>query len=153
MRFVWVAPIVAGEEDVLPDALINRPELEGCVTLLRSHRDLRPLYAAADMLAHPSYREGVPRVLMEAAAMGLPIVATDIPGCREVVSHGITALLCSPRDPVALAEALTTALRDPAGARRRARAADQDVRQRFDQNNHTERLWDIYSELLSSSTR
>ena len=153
VRFVWVAPIVAGEEDVLPDALINRPELERCVILLRSHRDLRPLYAAADVLAHPSYREGVPRVLMEAAAMGLPIVATDIPGCREVVSHTVTGLLCPPRDAGALSDALATTLHDRSGARRRAEAAAKDVRNRFDQNDVTERIWDIYTKLCHQSAR
>ncbi len=153
VRFVWVAPIVAGEEDVLPDALINRPKLEGCVTLLRSHRDLRPLYAAADVLAHPSYREGVPRVLMEAAAMNLPIVASDIPGCREVVTHGVTGLLCPPRDPAGLVEGLHAVLRKPAEAQRRAKAANEDVRSRFDQDVLAERLWGIYDELCSASAR
>ena len=138
---------------MLPDALIDRPELEGCVTLLRAHRDLRPLYAAADVLAHPSYREGVPRVLMEAAARNLPIVASDIPGCREVILHTVTGLLFPPRDAGALSEALATTLSDLDGARRRAEAAAEDVRKRFDQDEVTERIWEIYAELYHQSAR
>jgi len=54
----------------------------------------------------PSYREGVPRVLLEAAAMARPCIATDVPGCRDAVVDGRTGLLCPPRDSAALASAL-----------------------------------------------
>jgi glycosyltransferase involved in cell wall biosynthesis len=68
--------------------------------------ELRALYQAADVLVLPSEREGMPLVLLEALAMGLPIVATDIPGNRDVVVPGRTGLLVPPSDPVRLRQAL-----------------------------------------------
>lgn len=68
--------------------------------------DVRPHIAAADCIVLPSYREGTSRVLLEAAAMARPIVATDVPGCREVVDDGVSGFLCAARDPQSLADAM-----------------------------------------------
>ena len=71
---------------------------EGVIDYLGSADDVRPALAAADCIVLPSYyREGVPRVLLEAAAMGIPVITTDMPGCREAVEDGATGLLCEPR--------------------------------------------------------
>ena len=67
---------------------------------------MRPFLAEADCVVLPSYREGVPRTLLEAAAMGRPLVATAVPGCREVVEKNENGLLCEPRDAVSLAASL-----------------------------------------------
>lgn len=64
------------------------------------------IYTAIDICVLPSHREGIPRALMEASAMGLPVVASDIRGCREVVVPNRTGLLVAPRDPEALAAAV-----------------------------------------------
>jgi glycosyltransferase involved in cell wall biosynthesis len=64
--------------------------------------DMPGVYALADAVVLPSYREGMPRSLLEAAAMGLPAVATDVPGCRHIVSHGANGLLCKARSADAL---------------------------------------------------
>lgn len=71
---------------------------EGTIEYLGSTRDVRPYVAAADCVVLPSYREGVSRVLLEAAAMARPIIATDAPGCRDIVEDGATGLLCRVRD-------------------------------------------------------
>ena len=68
--------------------------------------------AQADVFCLPSYREGVPNALLEAAASGLPIVTTDVPGCRDVVTHGVNGLLVPVRNALILAEALETLLSD-----------------------------------------
>jgi len=68
--------------------------------------DMPGLFAEAHVICLPSYREGAPRVLIEAASCGKPIVAADVSGCREVVRHGETGLLVPARDSGALAEAL-----------------------------------------------
>lgn len=68
---------------------------------------------SASIAVLPSYREGTPRSLVEAAACGLPLVATDVPGCREICRHGDNGLLVPPRDPQALATAILKLLRDP----------------------------------------
>jgi glycosyltransferase involved in cell wall biosynthesis len=78
-------------------------EHEGFVAWLGKTDDVRPYLSQADCVVLPSYREGVPRSLLEAAAMGRPIIATDVPGCREAVSDGRSGLLCQVRDPADLA--------------------------------------------------
>src|SRR5262249_32249044 len=89
---------VLGFLDVENSTAVSRDKVEGWVgegiiEYLGSADDVRPHIAAADCVVLPSYREGTPRTLLEAAAMGKPIVATDVPGCREVVEHGRTGLL------------------------------------------------------------
>jgi len=79
---------------------------EGAIEFLGASGDVRPHIAAADCVVLPSYREGTSRVLLEAAAMARPLVATNVPGCREVVDDGATGLLCAPRDAADLAEKL-----------------------------------------------
>jgi glycosyltransferase involved in cell wall biosynthesis len=75
--------------------------------------DMVGVYQRARIACLPTYREGLPRALIEAASCGLPIVATDIPGCRETVRHGVTGLLVPPRDAGAVADALQRLLTDP----------------------------------------
>ena len=76
--------------------------------------DVAELMSVMDVFALPSWREGMPRSAIEAAASGLPLVLTDIRGCREVVRDGVEGLLVPVRDPEALADALTRLLEDPA---------------------------------------
>jgi glycosyltransferase involved in cell wall biosynthesis len=80
---------------------------EGIVEYLPACDDVRPHIAGADCVVLPSYREGLPRSLLEAAAMARPLIATDVPGCRDAVDHGINGLLCAVRDPHSLADAIT----------------------------------------------
>lgn len=79
---------------------------EGLVDYLGSADDVRPHIAAADCIVLPSYREGTPRTLLEAASLARPLVATDVPGCREVVDEGENGLLCRVKDSTDLARAL-----------------------------------------------
>lgn len=104
-------------------AAISAEQLEawqrtGAVEYLGATSDVRPYVAAADCVVLPSYREGVPCTLMEAAAMGRPLVATDVPGCREVVRDGVNGYLCRAKDARSLASAMTRMLELPAGERR-----------------------------------
>ena len=77
------------------------------VSYLGGTSDVRPFIDAADCIVLPSYREGLPRVLLEAGAMGKPAVASDVEGCREVIEHGLTGFLCEVRNPENLAECLS----------------------------------------------
>ena len=80
---------------------------EGVVEYLGAAGDVRPALAGADCVVLPSYyREGVPRVLLEAAAMAVPVITTDTPGCREAVDDGVTGLLCEPRSVESLKSAM-----------------------------------------------
>ncbi len=79
----------------------------GTIELLGTCDDVRPVIADSDCVVLPSYREGLPRVLLEASAMGKPVIATDVPGCRDAVADGVTGLLCEPRSAASLARAMT----------------------------------------------
>lgn len=75
--------------------------------------DMPNVLGQACVVCLPSYREGLPKVLLEAASCGRPIVTTDVPGCREIVQHGKNGLLVPPKDPKALAQAICQLIQDP----------------------------------------
>ena len=110
--------------------------------------DMPSVYARADAVVLPSYREGMPRSLLEAAAMGLPAVATDVPGCREVVTHGVDGLLVPPKDAAALAAAIARLHDNPHLRTRLARAARAKALAHFDERIVIDRTLDVYRELL-----
>lgn len=93
--------------------------------------DMRKLYDSADVVVLPSWREGLSRALIEAAAMERPIVTTNVPGCRDVVEHGRSGLLVPPRNPQALTLALLLLFHNPELARRFGKAARERVEQHF----------------------
>ena len=80
--------------------------MKALVEYLGTADDVRPHIAAATAVVLPSYREGLPRSLLEAAAMARPLIAADVPGCRDVVDDGVNGFLCKVRDPVSLADAM-----------------------------------------------
>lgn len=90
----------------VPDADLARWATEDIVEQLGVRDDVRPEIAAADCVVLPSYREGLSRSLLEAAAMGRPLVASDVPGCREVIDDGVTGFLCEVRSAASLAAAM-----------------------------------------------
>lgn len=126
-----------GPERVGIDALARQLDLHTCVTFLgyRSQAEVAEALAEADIFTLPSFAEGVPVVLMEALASGVPVVTTQIAGVPELVENGETGLLVPPGDPDALAAAIATLLDDPGrrramGAKGAAKvAADFDVAQ------------------------
>jgi glycosyltransferase involved in cell wall biosynthesis len=110
--------------------------------------DMAAVYARSHVVCLPSYREGLGMVLVEGAACGRPLVATDVPGCREVVRHGENGLLVPARDPEALAEAIATLLKGPAlRARMGARGREIAV-QEFSEERVVRETLEVYRELL-----
>jgi glycosyltransferase involved in cell wall biosynthesis len=106
-----------------------------------SSSDVREQMALADCVVLPSYREGTPRTLLEAAAMGRPLVASDVPGCREVVRHGLNGLLCRPRDSQDLADRMQDILQMPTEQlANMGQASRQLVEEQFDE----QRVIDAY---------
>ena len=85
---------------------VERWSADGTICYLGPTNDVRDAIKAADCIVLPSYREGLPRSLLEAASMGRPLIASDVPGCRDVVDEGDNGFLCAPRSAVALAEAI-----------------------------------------------
>jgi glycosyltransferase involved in cell wall biosynthesis len=122
---------------------------EGLVEYWGFRLDMDEVYHQAHIVCLPSYREGLPTVLIEAAAAGRPIVASDVPGCCEVVDQGENGLLVPPGDPGALAEALAllaedSALRHKMGAAGRLKAVNQ-----FANNKVIAATLKVYSDLLN----
>lgn len=109
--------LLVGDVDNGNPASLSAEQLEnwaqkGTVNWVGHQTNIPLVLANSNIVCLPSYREGLPKVLIEAAAVGRAIVATNVPGCREVVEHGINGLLVPPRDIVALANALETLIND-----------------------------------------
>jgi glycosyltransferase involved in cell wall biosynthesis len=85
---------------------MQRPYVEW----LASTDDMPRVYSTVDAVVLPSYREGLPRTLLEAGAMGLPAIATNVPGCRQIITHKVNGLLCEPQDAASLYAVLETFL-------------------------------------------
>lgn len=117
-RFQLLGPVGVDNPSAIAQADIDGWTREGVIEYLGEAHDVRPVIANADCVVLPSYREGVPRTLMEASAMGRPIVATNVPGCREVVQDGVTGLLCEVKNAQSLAAKLAQIVEMDASARR-----------------------------------
>ena len=131
---------------VVPESELERWQAEGVVTWLGEVRDVRPVVAGADVVVLPSYREGTPRSLLEAAAMGKAIIATDAVGCREVVDDGVNGLLVPVKDVKALAKAMICLIENPAMVERMGKAARQKVEQQFDERIVLKRILETYTQ-------
>ena len=105
-RFQLLGPIDQGNRTAIGSAELASWVREGAVEHLGTTDDVCPFIAAATAVVLPSYREGLPRSLLEAAAMGRPLIAADVPGCRDVVDHRVNGLLCQVRDAKSLAGAM-----------------------------------------------
>ncbi len=103
VRFQLLGPTSDSNPNAVPLEDIRQFEREGVIEYLGETDDVKPHLMNADCVVLPSYREGVPRSLLEAAAMARPIVATDVVGCREVVEDGVNGFLCRAKDPQDLA--------------------------------------------------
>jgi glycosyltransferase involved in cell wall biosynthesis len=107
-----------------------------------------PLYAVMDVLALPTYREGFPNVLLEAAGMKVPVVSTQVPGCTDAVQDGVTGMLVPPCDAASLAGALRTYLHDGELRRRHGAAARDRVLREFRPEGIWQAIYEEYLELL-----
>jgi glycosyltransferase involved in cell wall biosynthesis len=131
-RFALVGGTVAGYPRAVPEADLRRWHAAGEVEWWGRRGDMPAVLAAAAIVCLPSrYGEGVPRVLIEAAAAGRPTVATDIPGCRDIVRDGVNGILVPPGDVPALTSALERLIDDPELRRRMGAAGRRMVEERF----------------------
>jgi glycosyltransferase involved in cell wall biosynthesis len=146
VRFVVIGPTDPDKSDAIDDTVFTDAAADG-VVFTGTRTDMPQCYAAADLFLTASWREGFPRSAMEAAAMGLATVGTDIRGNRQVIADGETGLLVPVRDADAIAAAVErlvtdTALRNGMGAAARRRAAAE-----FGQERVIERTLDAYRQL------
>lgn len=144
-RFVLVVvgPDDPEKADALPRPMIEAARARG-VRFCGQRTDVERLYAGMDVFVLPSHREGFPRAAMEAAATGLPVVATDIRGCRQVVADGVNGVLVPVRDPAALRAGI-----EKAAANRVAMGAASAARARvhFDEQVVVHRVMACYAYL------
>lgn len=109
-----VGGVDAGNPTSATPAEVEAWQREGCVEALGERSDVPQLYAASHIAVLPSYREGLPKSLIEAAACGRAVVTTDVPGCRDAIDPDKTGLLVPVRDPQALADAIARLAGDAA---------------------------------------
>jgi glycosyltransferase involved in cell wall biosynthesis len=145
--------LLAGEPDpgnpaTVPPEVIDQWKSSGLVEVLGHVEKMELLLNDVDVAVLPSYREGAPRSLIEAAACGLPIVTTDVPGCREVVEHGITGLLVPCRDSEQLANAIQQLVESPEARREMGAAGRRKVLEEYDERIVLEKTMAVYRELV-----
>jgi glycosyltransferase involved in cell wall biosynthesis len=151
-EFVLVGAPDEGNPNTITQAELKAWQDQGKITWLGPRKDIAALLATAHIACQPStYREGLPKSALEAMAAGKPLVATDIPGCREAVIHNVTGLLVPPRDPAALAAALKTLIDDPALRARFGAAARTRALENFSDAIICEKTLLVYDSLMSRS--
>ena len=150
IRFLTVGiSLSQGIRNPIPEDILQRTGLADRVVRLEDREDMPDLYACMDIVTLPSYREGLPRCLMEAAMMGKPIVASNISGNREVVEDGVNGFLVPVRDAPALAEAIGRLARDPGLRQRMGEAGRRKALAAFDERQVFEEVEQGYRELLA----
>ena len=149
--------VLVGRCDEHNPAAIAREQLqrwadEGLIEWWGHRDDMSATLAQAAIVVLPSYREGLPKVLLEAAACGKPLVATDVPGCREIVRHGVTGLLVPPRDAATLAAGIDLLLRDSLLRTTMGVAGREAVIRDFSVEKVAGQVTQLYRELLAGRT-
>ena len=97
-KFQLLGPLGVENRTSISDEKMAAWERDGFIEYLGAATDVKPYIEKACCIVLPSYREGTSRVLLEAASMGRPVIATDVPGCREILENRVTGLLCRPKD-------------------------------------------------------
>ena len=150
-RFVLVGNPDPGNPSSITQDVLMRWAEEGFVEWWGHRDDMPEVFAGCHIVALPSYGEGVPTVLLEAAACARPVVATDIPGCREVVRHGETGILVAVGDSDALAEALEALIRAPDVRARMGALGRKRAENDFSQKMIASQTIAVYEKLLAGT--
>ncbi len=150
-EFFLAGDVYEGNPSSLSKAEVEAIHREGVVRHLGHVEKMWELLAGIDIVVLPSYREGTPRILLEAAASGKAIVATDIAGCRGLIHHGVNGLLVPVKDPGALAAAIEELINHPEKRIHFGRAGREIVLREFDERIVIRKTLDVYCELLEGS--
>jgi glycosyltransferase involved in cell wall biosynthesis len=135
----------------IPDSTLRDWHDEGVVVWWGHEDDIPSVWASSHVAVLPSHREGLPKTLLEAAACGRPMVATDVPGCREVVAHGRSGLLVPAKDPQLLAGAIENLVTDPRARTAMGRAARADAVEKFSEGVVIERVLALYRSMVEEA--
>ena len=148
-RFVLVGTVDPANPTSVLQGEVDAWVDEGIVEWWGHRSDMAKVLAAARIVVLPSYREGLPKVLLEAAACGRTVVTTDVPGCRDAIDPGLTGLLVPAQDASALARALQDLINDPARCQVMGDAGRALAERAFDVRQVVAAHLEIYSELIS----
>jgi glycosyltransferase involved in cell wall biosynthesis len=140
-----------GNPDSVPQEAIRAWSDAGLITAIGHVEDMPTWFRQVDLAVLPSfYGEGVPRSLIEAAACGLPIITTDMSGCRDIVANGVNGLLVPARNAAALAEAIKFLYENPHKRAAFGAAGREKVLREFDETIVLKKTLDVYRELMPS---
>jgi glycosyltransferase involved in cell wall biosynthesis len=148
-RFALAGKTDSGNPASIPEEQIDMWKKSNLLEWWGWQDDMPSALAKADIFCLPSYREGVPNALLEATACGLPIVTTDTPGCREVVTHGVNGLLVPVKNAQAIADALETMLLD-AELRRKMGNAGREIAINFSNIKVNRETLIVYNALIQA---
>jgi glycosyltransferase involved in cell wall biosynthesis len=149
IRFLLAGASDPGNPAAVPEAAVRSWVDEGIVEWIGHVDDMPALFASSDVFVLPSYyREGLPKSLIEAAACATPLITTDMPGCRDVVTDGVDGLIVPPRDADALGTAIARLLDAPELARKLGLAARAKTLAVFDERIVIRRTLETYEEVL-----
>lgn len=137
--------------DPVSQKTLDRIERGEGIEAVGGQHDVRPFYAEADALVFPSYREGFPNVVIEAGAMGLPSIVTDINGSREIIIDGKNGAIIPPQNEQALYQAMKHFVENPNEIKTMAANARQLIASRFEQGYVRQCLYDFYHKILKSN--
>ena len=146
-RFILVGNPDSDNPASIPEETLHAWQKEEVIDWWGYREDMIAVFHAAHVVCLPSYREGLPKVLLEAAACGKPIVATDVPGCREVVREGENGLLVPVRDAKALSEALSCMIKNPELRAQMGRRSRAIVLKEFSSEKVIAQTLSLYKEL------
>ena len=148
-RFVLVGDPDEGNPASVPREQLMLWQKEGVIEWWGRREDMPTVYAQSHIVCLPSYREGLPKSLLEAAACARPIVTTNVPGCRDVVREGENGMLVEARDATALANALASLLADQALRIKLGQHGRERVMKEFSQERIVAQTLALYREVLS----
>lgn len=146
-KLLLVGPLESELDPLLPETI---QEIESNPDIITTgfQKDVRPYFAISDVLAFPSYREGFPNVVMQAGAMGLPSIVTDINGCNEIIVEGENGTIIPPKNSEALQEAMVKMYADTEWRVQLQQKARPMIASRYDQQRVWDALLNEYQTLL-----
>ena len=149
IQFLLAGTPDPGNPKSVPEETVRSWVDEGLIDWLGHVSDMPALLATVHVVALPSYREGLPTILTEAAACSLPLITTNMPGCRDVVTHAVDGLLIPVRDAEALAQAIARLDDDPVLAARLGAAARAKALELFEEQIVIKSTMAVYAELIN----
>ncbi len=150
VRFLFVGGFEPTKKDAIRAEALREHGIDDVAQFLGHRTDVHDLYGAMDVFALPSHREGFPRAPMEASAMGIPCVVTDVRGCRQTVDDGVTGFVVPVRSPELLAEAIDKLVQSATLRRTLGAGARQKAIAEFDERAVIGRILAAYERLLDT---